>query len=122
MSYTITGKLAVKNATEQVSDKFKKREFVLNDQDGQYPQEISFQLVQDKVGLLDSYNEGDNIEVSFNLRGRRWQNPNTGETRFFNTLDAWKIGKVVGASTAPSSQQEPQMAAAGSSDEDDLPF
>ena len=36
---------------------------------------------------------GDQVEVSFNLNGREWVNPK-GESKFFNTLDVWKISKI----------------------------
>jgi hypothetical protein len=121
--FAITGKLVVKNGTEQVTDKFKKREFVISDEGSQYPQEIIFQLTQDRVDLLDPFDEGDMIKVNFNLRGRRWQNPKTGETRFFNSLDAWRLEKEsteqVGNELPPLPESEPANLDDGT---DDLPF
>jgi hypothetical protein len=79
--------------TVQVSEKFKKREFVLViDHTSPYPQNVSFQLSQDKVSLIDGYKPGEEVTVSFNLRGREWTDPSSGETKYFNTIDAWKIG------------------------------
>ena len=80
--FSINGKLVVKNDTEQIKDTFKKREFVISDEGSQYPQEISFQLVQDKCDLIDPYQIGQEIKVNFNIRGRRWENPQTKEVRF----------------------------------------
>jgi hypothetical protein len=122
--FAITGKLIVKNDTEQIKDTFKKREFVISDESSQYPQEIIFQLVQDKCDLLDPFNVGEEIKVNFNLRGRRWDNPKTGETRFFNSLDAWRLEK---SGSAPLSQDLPPMPSeepshASNDDSDDLPF
>ena len=88
--YTLKGEVKVISETRQVSEKFKLREFVITDASGQYPQVIQFQASQDKVDLLDNFNPGDQVEVSFNLRGREWTNPQ-GEVKVFNTLDAWKI-------------------------------
>src|SRR5687768_15161477 len=88
--FNITGVLKVKNAEQQVSEKFKKREFVITENSSQYPQHISFQLTQDKCSLLDSYKVGDTMKVFFNLRGREWTNPQ-GEVKYFNSLEAWKI-------------------------------
>lgn len=123
--FSISGKLTVKKDTEQVTDKFRKREFVVTDESSQYPQEIIFQLVQDKVDLLDPFNEGEQIKVNFNLRGRRWTNPKTNETRFFNSLDAWRLEKEGNA--APSGSDLPPMptsepANMPDDDSDDLPF
>lgn len=121
--FAINGKLVVKNDTEQVTEKFKKREFVITDEGSQYPQEIIFQLTQDRVDLLDPYNEGDMLKVNFNLRGRRWLNPKTDETRFFNSLDAWRLEKAetekIGSDLPPLPQSEPANLDDGI---DDLPF
>src|SRR3972149_2084198 len=86
----ITGILKVKGDAQQVSEKFKKREFVLTDNSSQYPQHISFQLTQDKCNLLDHYAVGTEIKVQFNLRGREWTSPKN-EIKYFNTLEAWRI-------------------------------
>jgi hypothetical protein len=76
---------------QQVSEKFKKREFVIQDNENpQYPQYIKFELAQDKCGLLDSKKVGDQVNVSFNLRGREYTNPK-GVKSYFNSLQAWKI-------------------------------
>lgn len=87
----VTGKIKMINPTQVVSDKFSKREFVVTTND-MYPQDILFQLTQDKCTLLDMFKVGDKVEVSFNLRGREWTNPQ-GEVKYFNSLEAWKIFK-----------------------------
>lgn len=115
--FTLKGKLIVKGDEQQISEKFKKREFVVQDDSSQYPQVISFQLVQDKCSLLEAYNEGDEINVSFNLRGREWVSPKDGVTKYFNSLEAWKIE---GGASAPTKASIP--AAANVDDADDLPF
>ena len=51
---------------------FTKREFVVTSED-MYPQDIKFELLKEKCGLLDSYNVGDGVKVSFNIRGSLWQ-------------------------------------------------
>lgn len=95
--YTLKGSIKVINDTKAVSEKFKLREFVLTDESGQYPQIIQFQAVQDRCEMLDTYKEGDQVEVFFNLRGREWTNPQ-GEVKVFNTLDAWKLESKTGES------------------------
>ncbi len=122
----ITGILKVKTEAQQVSDKFRKREFVLTDNSSQYPQHVSFQLTQDKCSLLDQYNVGDEIKVHFNLRGREWTSPK-GEVKYFNTLEAWRIegGNAASASNSSSSSNAMNDVAAtftAASQEDDLPF
>jgi hypothetical protein len=93
MSYVTKGKVKVVGTTLQISEKFSKREFVVTDDTNMYPQDIMFQLTQDKCNLIDSLVIGDEVEVSFNLNGREWVNPK-GESKFFNTLDVWKINKI----------------------------
>lgn len=89
----VTGLLKVKGETQQVSDKFKKREFVLTfDANTDYPQHVAFQLTQDKTSLLNIFEIGQELTISFNLRGREWNSPQ-GETRYFNTIEAWRIEK-----------------------------
>jgi hypothetical protein len=94
----VKGKIVAIMPTQVVSEKFSKREFVVETLD-QYPQQILFQLTQDKCSLLDSLKVGQEIDVHLNLRGRSWQNPQ-GETKYFNTLEAWKID-VLGATAQP---------------------
>ncbi len=130
--FKITGTVKVINPTQQISEKFMKREFVVTDTSGMYPQDIMFQSTQDKCSLLDTIQINDTVEVSFNLRGREWINPQ-GEAKYFNTLEAWRIEKMGGGSNAgsfggapepmgmPSAPSTPDFGG-GSSDEDDLPF
>lgn len=88
----VTGTLKVKGDTITVSDKFKKRDFVVTiDGTTQYPQHISFQINQDKCALLDDIAIGQTINVHYNLKGREWNGPT--ETKYFNTLEAWQIKK-----------------------------
>jgi hypothetical protein len=134
MTFQITGILKVKGAEQVVSDKFKKREFVLTDNTSQYPQHVSFQLAQDKCGLIESFEVGQEIKVSFNLRGREWNDPKSGQMKYFNSLDAWRIesnmatpatGGSTAMSSAPSTMGSPSAApvfSANAADDDDLPF
>jgi hypothetical protein len=123
----VTGIIKVKFDTNVVSERFKKRDFVLTVEPGSpYPQHVTFQLVQDKVSLLDSFNVGDEVKVLFNLKGREWTSPQ-GETKYFNTIDAWRIEKMgqhKPASHSSSGSMEnsaPPVFTATSAD-DDLPF
>ena len=124
----VTGKVKVVDPTQQVTDSYKKRELVVTTEE-QYPQHILIEFAQDKCSLLDNYQVGQNVKVSINLRGREWVNPQ-GETKFFNSIQGWRIEKV--QAEAPNAPQMPPMPAAAafepatSSNEeeehDDLPF
>ena len=123
----VTGKVKVINPTQQVTDSYKKRELVVTTEE-QYPQHILIEFAQDKCSLLDNYQVGQNVKVSINLRGREWINPQ-GETKFFNSIQGWRIEKV--QEEDPSAPQIPQTLASESSEpatnfkeeeDDDLPF
>ncbi len=132
--FKLTGTLKVINPTQVISDRFSKREFVVETQD-QYPQMILFQATQDKCGLLDNYQTNEQVEVSFNLRGREWTSPQ-GEVKYFNTIEAWRIERVGQAApmpaggpsamdlgATPSAASNQTMNVISDNDEsDDLPF
>lgn len=127
--FKLTGTLKVIKPTTQVTEKFSKREFVISDTSSMYPQDIIFQAAQDKCSMLDGMSEGEQVEVSFNLRGREWTSPQ-GEVKYFNTLDAWRIEKVGqgmpqgGPSDMNLDPVASSMPSGGtdSADDDDLPF
>ncbi|MEY3437854.1 MAG: hypothetical protein RL265_439 [Bacteroidota bacterium] len=131
--FKLTGTVKVLNPTVQVSEKFAKREFVITETSSMYPQDISFQATQDKCSMLDAIQPNDQVEVSFNLRGREWTSPQ-GEVKYFNSLEAWRIEKVGQGMPqgmpqgGPSAMNLDPIAAAPSAavntanDDDDLPF
>ena len=128
----VSGKVKVINPVQQVSASFKKRELVVTTEE-QYPQHIMIEFTQDKCDLLNNYNSGDAVKVSINLRGREWTNPQ-GETKYFNSIQGWRIEKMAPASSqtsAPSANMMPPMPAADAfepatnfneEEHDDLPF
>lgn len=83
---------------------FRKREFVVTT-DEQYPQHIMIELTQDKCDLLDNYRVGQSVKVSLNLRGREWVNPQ-GETKYFNSIQGWRIESLDQAAQDPRSESE----------------
>jgi hypothetical protein len=123
--FTINGILKVKNDTQVISDKFQKREFVVTDASGNYPQDILFQLTQERTSLLDGINENEMVNVTFNIRGREWTSP-AGEVKYFNSLDAWKLEKAQGGAAPTPPDVQPANAASAETlveeDDDDLPF
>lgn len=122
--YTLNGILKVKNDTQVVSDKFRKREFVVTDASGNYPQDILFQLAQDRCDQLDPVNVNESVSVSFYIRGREWTSPQ-GEVKFFNSLDVWKVermgaGNPTPADITPSAADSVETLV--EEGDDDLPF
>lgn len=123
----VKGKLIEIYDTAQISDRFQKREFVIEyAENPQYPEFIKFESVQDKCAMLDEYTLGDEVIVYFNLKGRKWTD-RQGETKYFNSLQAWRMQKGGETSSSPSPTHEasshsdlPFSDEGG--DEDDLPF
>lgn len=128
----IKAKLLEKFNTQEVSNSFRKREFVVEyAENPQYPEFLKFELIQDKCDQVDGFNIGQEINVAFNLKGRKWTNPK-GEVVYFNSLQAWKISAANDVSSAPVAPMqdgtnenltEPEwLNNSSDSDTDDLPF
>jgi hypothetical protein len=91
MAMTISGTVLTVFETKQVSDKFRKREFVVETAENpKYPQKLMLEATGDRTSLLDNVGEGDTVTVAVNLRGREWRSP-SGEVKYFNTIEAWKV-------------------------------
>ncbi len=105
MAFEVEGALYRLFPTEQKSASFSAREFVLEIPDGNYPQFIKFQAVQDRCAMLDNYREGERIKVSFDLRGREWQG------KFLTNLNAWRIERA-GAQETPGAAESEKFPAA----------
>lgn len=125
MDYKAIGLLHEIFDEQQVSEKFRKRDFVL-EVPGQYPEHIKMQLVQDKCDMIDPYKIGDEVEASFNIRGRGLNR--NGEMIYFVNLDCWKIQPCGKSALAPRPNvppaRTPPAAAPGNNEDDDngLPF
>jgi hypothetical protein len=107
--------------TVQITEKFKKREFVLQTKE-QYPQEILIQTIQDKCEILDAIKKGEFVDVSINLQGKGYTNKE-GVKKWFNSLNAWKIDVQYSSriNNAPEPLKIPTPIE-GIEQEDDLPF
>ncbi|MBU6341183.1 MAG: DUF3127 domain-containing protein [Bacteroidetes bacterium] len=90
MAFEVEGKLHRIFPTESKSSSFQAREFVLEVPDGNYPQLIKFQAVQDRCAMLDEFREGDVVKVSFDLRGREWNG------KYLTNLNAWRMVRAGG--------------------------
>ncbi|PSR52958.1 hypothetical protein AHMF7605_05165 [Adhaeribacter arboris] len=89
MSFDVQGRLHEIFDEVQVSDKFRKREFVLEIPDGSFTQHVKFQLTQDKCNVIDQFKIGDEVKVNFNLSGKPFTK--NGTTMYFTNLQAWRI-------------------------------
>jgi single-strand DNA-binding protein len=123
-SFNVVGTLIAKSETQQVSDKFKKREFVLMTTDNvngtEYPNPLKMQAVQAKCDVLDKYAIGSQVSVSFNVKGNSYTDKKDGSTKYIVNLDMWKIEPVAAQApqqTAPVENQQAMQQAI-----DSLPF
>lgn len=122
----VQGKVKVIGETQSFgANGFRKREIVITTEE-QYPQHLSIEFVQDKVDLLDAYQVGQPVKISINLRGREWVNPQ-GETKYFNSIQGWRIeqlqaGAPAGAPEMPPANAFEPATNATEEDHDDLPF
>jgi hypothetical protein len=93
MAFEITGKIIDISPVNQVSDKFKKREFVIEKKEtggsAVFIDYIKFQLVQDKCDLINESFLNEEVKISFNLKGNKWERD--GKVNYFTNLDAWKV-------------------------------
>jgi hypothetical protein len=117
MAYDLTGKVKLIQDAQTFASGFTKREMVVTVEDGKYPQDINLEFVQDKVSLLDTVSVGQEVTVTFDIRGREYNG------RYFNNLQAWKIQT---GSAAPADDKPPvsdkDVPADFDEYEDDIPF
>ena len=104
---------------------FRKREVVVTTQE-QYPQHLLIEFIQDRCELLDSFNVGEKVKISINLRGREWENPQ-GDIKYFNSIHGWRIEKQdsIEQDTIPAPEDAPGFEVKSDEDnevENDLPF
>ncbi|PKP25442.1 MAG: hypothetical protein CVU03_08135 [Bacteroidetes bacterium HGW-Bacteroidetes-2] len=123
----VIGKIKLVGETQTFgSNGFRKREVVVTTEE-QYPQDIMVEFVQDKTDLLNNFQQGQQVKISINLRGREWINPQ-GEAKYFNSIQGWRIEKL-DAAAAPSNMPPVPAADAfepandlNEEEHDDLPF
>src|SRR5690606_7220465 len=123
----VQGKIKLIDETKTFGNNgFRKREMVITTEE-QYPQHILVEFVQDKCDLLNNFQVGQPVKVSINLRGREWTNPQ-GESKYFNSIQGWRIENLQDESGAPNMPPVTPMDAfepadnINEEDHDDLPF
>ena len=111
MAFEITGKIIDILPVNQVSDKFRKREFVIEKKESGgaavFTDYIKFQLVQDKCDLINESFLNEDVKIWFNLKGNKWERD--GKINYFTNLDAWKIEKTAGIPGSQESAPRPAL-------------
>jgi len=117
MAYDLTGKVKLVQDAQTFGKGFTKREVVVIVEDGKYPQEISLEFVQDKVSLLDGVEVGQEVTITFDIRGREYNG------RYFNNLQGWKIQANGAAATSDKPPVTDEEVPADFEEyEDEIPF
>jgi hypothetical protein len=123
----VQGRIKVIGETQTFgANGFRKRELVVTTEE-QYPQHIMVEFVQDKTDLLNTFQAGQQVKVNINLRGREWVNPQ-GETKYFNSIQGWRIEALQADASNPEMPPVPPAEAfepatnLNEEDHDDLPF
>ncbi len=127
MAFEITGKVIDIAPVNQVSDKFKKREFVIERKETGgstvFIDYIKFQLLQDRCDLINESYMNEEVKVTFNIKGNKWERD--GKVNYFTNLDAWKLERVQRSDAAadnPAPSRQFEDAAPDVTELDDLPF
>jgi hypothetical protein len=127
MALELNGKIKVIMDVQTFGSGFTKREFVITTEE-QYPQDVKFEALKEKTAILDQYSVGDQVKVSFNVRGNEYQG------KYYVSLQSWKIDNIGAATSGGASipaplnpmAQMPSVQAPAPSisdiEEDDLPF
>jgi hypothetical protein len=88
----VKGKIKIIGEIKEYGAKgFRKAELVLDvTEKPEYPQFVNLEFTQDNTDLLSKFKVGDSVNVSINLGGRQWVNPQ-GEAKYFNSITGWRI-------------------------------
>jgi len=118
VAYDLTGKIKLIQDAQTFGSGFTKREMVVTVEDGKYPQDINLEFVQDKISLLDNLQVGQQVTVTFDLRGREYNG------RYFNNLQGWKIVAAGNENAFAQDDYAPAPPGNHSPDyiDDDIPF
>ena len=116
--YEATGSIKVIMDTQTFPSGFTKREFVITTGDENYPQDIKFELIKDKCSWLDKYSDGQNVTVSFDIRGNEYKG------KYYVNLNCWKIQGATseGSSTPQASTNTEVEPSPEDLANDDIPF
>ena len=112
-AYELEGKIKVIEDTRSFPSGFTKREFVVTTEE-RFPQDIKLECVKERCDLLNEYQAGDEVKVSFNLRGNEYNG------RYFVNLHAWRLEKKEPGPSSEAPEYVPEESLPG--DSEDSPF
>ena len=95
----VKGTIKVIGETQTFDSGFRKRQIVITTSE-QFPQDVAIDFVKDKVDVLNSYEVGNVVEVSINIRGNEYNG------KYYVNLQGWRISK---SDQAPAPVQEEEQ-------------
>lgn len=133
----ITGRIIERGGTQVISDRFSKREIVIEtegNEEGKYKQQIPIEFINKSIEKTDGFPVGSQVTVSIEIRGRKWEKPD-GTHKYFVSISGWRISSAnAGGDSYPTQGQQgggggggrpPAGGFSGPSaggDDDDIPF
>ena len=118
---TVRGLVHLVEETKTFGQKgFRKRLIVLEQEQGGFTNYIPLEFIRDACDTVDGLQEGDEIEVTYRLGGRRWQRDSSSEVKYFLSAEAIAY-KVIGNASGDVHKSANQ-AFYEAVEDDDAPF
>ena len=123
MALSVKGKiqqiLKPESGVSRAGKEWQKQEFVI-ETDEQFPKKVCFTVFGDKTTLLNGFETGNDVEVSFNLESREFNG------KWYHNINAWKIENSQTAQpvqeTPPAFRMEDIPPEPADDEANDLPF
>ncbi len=112
----LSGKILEVQDEQAITAKFRKRSMILETTEDRFPQTFEVEFTQDRCALLDKWSAGQQVLVSINLKGRKWDGPKG--VRYFTSINGWRIQEA----DAPASGGGGGFPTPPAGDDDDIPF
>ena len=121
---TVRGIVHLVEETKTYGQKgFQKRLVVLEQDTGRFTNFIPVEFIRDNCSAADDLNVGEDVEISYQLSGRKWQRDPDSEVKYFLTAEALSFKKMSeGAATDADGAATNDAFAESNYDEGDIPF
>lgn len=102
---------------------FRKRLVVLEQDNGRFTNYIPIEFVRDSCDTVDEMSVGNEVEIAYQLSGRKWQKDAASETKYFLSAEAISFKVVAaGGPASTDSADAANEAFAETYEENDIPF
>ncbi|WP_159479816.1 DUF3127 domain-containing protein [Chryseobacterium sp. 18068] len=87
----IKGTVISKSEKANVGQSYESQSIVVVTE-GEYPQYYPIEMQKNTFTYLDTIEEGDSVELSANVKGKKWQN-SEGNDKYFVNITGFRISK-----------------------------